>query len=62
MKIENPYLRVLLIALIVPIVGYCMALAATGSPIAAVIPFFIIAFFVYKAVQWQRHKSKNKSD
>ena len=64
-KIENPYVKFLLMVLAAPLLGYVFLywLLATDSPLASALPcILVIGFIIFKAVQWQRQKSKSKAE
>lgn len=66
-RIENPYGKGLLRILALVVIAYAflwnMAWAMGGSPIAAGFPCILaFGYIIFKAIQWQRNKSKNKSE
>lgn len=64
-KVENPYVKYLLLVLAVPIFGYVFLywLLAMRSPLASALPCILVfGFVIFKAIQWQRQKSKRKSE
>ena len=66
-KIENPYVKFLLLVLSVIVGAYafmwCGFWATSGSPLAAGFPCILVfGYIIFKAIQWQRQKSKNKGE
>ena len=68
-KVENPYVKILLIVSAIPVTAYALlfyivwGMGRRNSDIAASLPcILLIGFLLFKAVQWQRQKSKRKSD
>ena len=64
-KVENPYVKSLLLMAAVPTFGvlFFFYLFAFDSPITPAIPsILVISYAIFKAVQWQRQKSKRKSE
>ena len=66
-RIENPYGKGLLRVLAICTVVYAFLLgglwAMSGSSIAAGFPCILVfGFAIFKAIQWQLKKSKNKSE
>ncbi len=66
-RIENPYGKGLLRVLAICTVGYAFLWgglwAMGGSPLASGFPCILaFGYVIFKAIQWQRNKSKNKSE
>ena len=66
-KVKNPYVKVLLILLAIPVGSYAFLYyffwGMTNSTIASALPCILLfGFVIFKAVQWQRQKSKSKAE
>lgn len=66
-KVENPYMKVLLILLAIPVGSYAFLYyffwGMKNSTIASALPCILLfGYIIFKAVQWHRQKSKNKSE
>lgn len=66
-RIENPYVKYLLLVLSVCVGAYAflwnITWAMSGSSIAAGFPCILVfGYIIFKAVQWQIQKSKRKSE
>lgn len=64
MKIQNPWLKLLLIIIAVPVLAYAfiwyIVLCMSGNPILTGLPMFLVlGFIIYKAIRWKKPKREN---